>query len=318
MAIESRGYSQALQRALVDFGADVSFAAASQKLQEHYGLEVPASSIRAVTLHHAKDLGSLPIQSQEGLPKQAAEVVIVESDGTMVPMVETADSSFEGDRRKTRQVLWKEGITSLAYAQGTVDPLYAGTLEGRDEAGFQMKEVALAAGLDPHSRVHALGDGAPWIYEKMEVHFGTQAHYLIDFYHLCDYLNAADQAAFEDYRPVFSLHQHLLKTGKASQVVAELKPKQEPSSTPKEQAPIRALVRYMENRPGQFEYQQALAQQLPIGSGKIESSHRSLIQKRLKLPGAWWKKPNADKMIQLRAARANGQWEEYWQKLKRA
>ena len=55
-------------------------------------------------------------------------------------------------------------------------------------------------------------------------------------------------------------------------------------------APIRALVRYMKNRPGQFEYKTAIDQQLPIGSGKIESAHRSLIQKRLKLPGAWWKK----------------------------
>ncbi len=47
-------------------------------------------------------------------------------------------------------------------------------------------------------------------------------------------------------------------------------------------APIRALVRYMKNRPGQFEYKTAIDQQLPIGSGKIESAHRSLIQKRPK------------------------------------
>jgi hypothetical protein len=239
-----------------------------------------------VTLHHAKDLGSLPIQPQEGLPKKVAEIVIIESDGTMVPIVETADASWEGDRRKTRQVSWKEGITSLAYVQGAVNPFYAGTLEGRDEAGFQMKAVALAAGLGPHTQVHALGDGAPWIEEKIEVHFGTQARYLIDFYHLCDYLDAADQAAFADYRLVFTTHKRLLKTGNPLRVVEDLKPKQEPPSVPKEQAPIRALVRYMENRPGQFEYQQAIAQQLPIGSGKIESSHRSLIQKRLKLPGA--------------------------------
>lgn len=298
----------------MDFGADVSFAAASQKLQEHYGIEIPASSIRALTLQHAQGLGLLPLRPA----KQEVAVVIVESDGALVPIVETAEAALSGDRRKTRQISWKEGITSLAYAQGAVAPIYAGTLAGRDEAGFQMKEVALAAGCGPHSRVHALGDGALWIYENIEAHFGTQARYLIDFYHLCDYLDAADQAAFDDYRPVFTTHKHLLKTANPLRVLADLKPKQEPPSIANEQAPIRALVRYMENRPGQFEYQQAIAQHLPIGSGKIESSHRSLIQKRLKLPGAWWKKNNADKMIRLRAARANGQWEEYWQPLKRA
>ena len=94
--------------------------------------------------------------------------------------------------------------------------------------------------------------------------------------------------------------------------------RQEPESIPNEQAPIRALVRYMKNRPGQFEYKTAIDQQLPIGSGKIESAHRSLIQKRLKLPGAWWKKQHADQMIQLRVARANGKWDCYWQQLQRA
>ena len=34
---------------------------------------------------------------------------------------------------------------------------------------------------------------------------------------------------------------------------------------------------------------------LPIGSGKIESTNKHLIQKRLKLPGAWWKKRKCGK-----------------------
>ncbi|MAE16090.1 MAG: hypothetical protein CL911_01445, partial [Deltaproteobacteria bacterium] len=36
---------------------------------------------------------------------------------------------------------------------------------------------------------------------------------------------------------------------------------------------------------GQFDDPAAIEQQLPIASGQIESSHRHLIQKRLKLPG---------------------------------
>ena len=52
---------------------------------------------------------------------------------------------------------------------------------------------------------------------------------------------------------------------------------------------------------------------MPIGSGEIESAHRHVIQQRLKIPGAWWKPDNAHKMLALRVARANGQWNEYWQ-----
>ena len=54
IGVQCRGYSKPLQRAMVDFGADVSFAAASQKLKEHYGIDIPSSSIRARTLHHSQ------------------------------------------------------------------------------------------------------------------------------------------------------------------------------------------------------------------------------------------------------------------------
>jgi len=52
---------------------------------------------------------------------------------------------------------------------------------------------------------------------------------------------------------------------------------------------------------------------LPIGSGEIESRHRHVIQARLKRAGAWWKEENAEKMLALRVARANCEWESYRQ-----
>ena len=56
-------------------------------------------------------------------------------------------------------------------------------------------------------------------------------------------------------------------------------------SVPKTNAPLRACIHTIQNRPGQFDDPAAIEQQLPIASGQIESSHRHLIQKRLKLPG---------------------------------
>ena len=43
-------------------------------------------------------------------------------------------------------------------------------------------------------------------------------------------------------------------------------------------------------RKDQLNYKGAIAAGLPIGSGEIESSHRFVIQERLKIPGAWWQK----------------------------
>ena len=39
--------------------------------------------------------------------------------------------------------------------------------------------------------MHGIGDGAPWIAEQVKQQFGSQGEYLIDFYHLCEYLAAA-------------------------------------------------------------------------------------------------------------------------------
>jgi hypothetical protein len=48
------------------------------------------------------------------------------------------------------------------------------------------------------------------------------------------------------------------------------------------------------------------------GSGEIESAHRYVAQKRLKLPGAWWLVEHAEHMLALRINRLNGEWEDYW------
>lgn len=64
----------------------------------------------------------------------------------------------------------------------------------------------------------------------------------------------------------------------------------------------------------QFNYPKAKVQGFSLGSGKVESFHRSLIQKRLKIPGAWWLKKNAATRADLRKIRANNGWELLWNK----
>ena len=50
----------------------------------------------------------------------------------------------------------------------------------------------------------------------------------------------------------------------------------------------------------------------------IAGAHRHVLQKRLKLSGAWWKKRNLKHMVALRILRANKQWDHYWNDLKAA
>ncbi len=111
-------------------------------------------------------------------------------------------------------------------------------------------------------------------------------------------------------------HKALLKTNQAKAVLQALAPHREAADKPDDEAPVRACYRYLTNRLGQLDYLGALSNNLPIGSGEIESAHRYIVQERIKRPGAWWKPKNAINIIALRIADANGAWDRYWDSLR--
>ena len=185
--------SRPLQRAIVDFAADQPFAQARAKLEEHYGFAIGESTIQRITFAHAEAMHEshrrdLEFPETPGLSKP----IVVETDGGMVPIVEP---NREGkDKRKGKTLSWREAKLSLAHAQGSCTPVYAGSIEGGVEAGRRLLSYAVRAGFGANSRIHAVGDGAPWIVGQIEQQFGDQGCYLIDFYHVCEYLAAASAA----------------------------------------------------------------------------------------------------------------------------
>jgi hypothetical protein len=282
---------------------------------EHYGLEVPFSAIRRITEHHGAQLHGEPQWLQGENSDKSTRQLIAEMDGSMIPTVLIAEE-FVGDKRKTREVAWKEARLGLVYEQGCTDPVFGATTGGVDQAGDQLSLCASRIGMDSRTKVHAVGDGAPWIADQVERIFGAQSSYLVDFYHLCDYLAAASKSCAKDHQAWFASQKRWMKYGQIDKVLANLAIHQEPPGVEDKDAPVRACLRYLQNRPAQLDYLKALREELPIGSGKIESAHRYIIQERLKISGAWWKIDNADKMLALRVTRANGNWNNYWNSLR--
>ena len=310
-----RGHSLPLQRRLTDFGAEKSFAKAAKQALEHYGIEVSENAVRNITEAHGEALqGCIEFQQGEANSKPR-EQLIAETDGTMIPIV-TTDPAQETDQRKTRKVKWKEARLGLIYEQGTTEPIFGVTTGSPEEAGEQLANCASRVGLGDNTKIHGVGDGATWIADQIEILFGSQGSYLIDFYHLCDYLSAASKSCAADSGKWFALQKQRFLDGMWKDVLEALKPHIEPTCVEDKNAPVRACDRYIRNRPGQFDYSGANDAGLPIGSGQIESAHRYVIQERIKIPGAWWKLNNADKMLALRITRVNGHWEKYWSSLK--
>jgi hypothetical protein len=308
--VSCRGSSLPLQRVMTDFGADHAFGQVPDKLQEHYGIEMPVSTIQRTTEQHAQRIYDQAAAPEIGPSAVAGVTFIGELDGSMVPVVEPSPTA--DDKRKGKRLSWKEVRLNLVHRQGSVTPTFGGNFAGGvEESGRQWWRCAAKAGFGPGSHLHAVGDGAPWIANQLELHFGPQGSYLVDFYHLCEYLAAAaNVCAPANSRAWLELQKDRLKANQVAAVLDSLAPFVTPDH---DDDPVTACDRYLRNRLGQLDYQSAIQQDLPIGSGEIESAHRYIIQERIKLPGAWWSPVHIETMLALRLNRANGEWGAYWQ-----
>lgn len=282
---------------------------------EHHGVTLAPSTVRALTLQHAtalkeRQLARPPVRT---LPPKGAATLLVETDGTMLPHVEFAPG--RGDRRKLRRVAFREPRLLAAQAAGQTRTYYAVSCGDLTETGEQWMQTARQAGWASPTYLHAVGDGAEWIARLAATCFGKQGHFLLDLYHVGQYLAAAAPPDQPDY---LSRQKARLCAGEHANVIAELATRLEPDETADEVAPIRAAHRYLSNRTDQLDYPAALARQLPLGSGLIESGHRHVLQKRLKIPGGAWLRANAESMAHARALRANAGWSEYWSALAQA
>lgn len=317
--VECRGYSLPLQRVMVDFGAEESFDKAAQRIKEHYHIELCESAVRRVTLTHAAAINEEQEQERDAelAAGGGAEVVIGEVDGSMVPIV--IPDAESGDKRKKKVLKWEEMRLALAHKLGCVSPLYGVTMGSVEEAIEVLADCVRRAGGSLESYLHLLGDGARWIKLRIENQFGEQGHYLLDIYHVIEYLSAAGEVMGEGrQREWVREKKEQMMENQVAAVIEELQERAEGEEVGEEEAVVRKCLRYLSNNEGSMDYQGAREKGLPIGSGEIEGGHRWVIQARLKVAGAWWRRENAQIMAALRVNRANGEWQSYWQRVRQA
>ena len=309
--------STRLERKICDFGIDHSFKKTCDKLKEHYNLDLPKEKVRIITERHAQSAQAyLEAHPHKGTAKETT--IIAEMDGSMVPIVQPLDEAKETekqDRRKKKTVCYREYRLALAHQQGSISTQMSGTFGDVDQSGTCLRNSVESIGESHDNSIHVVGDGATWIANQVEKQFGNNANFLVDLYHVCEYLADASKTCSGSDSPCAWKNQQksLLKEGKLTQVLQNLLPHIEPPESPEDESPVRACYRYLTNREDQLDYKTALESGLPIGSGEIESAHKYIIQKRLKVPGAWWLEENASAIIAMRICRHNELWEDYWE-----
>jgi len=82
---------------------------------------------------------------------------------------------------------------------------------------------------------------------------------------------------------------------------------------PARRKPADEAANYLTNLAPYLDYPTALANGWPIATGIVEGACRHLIKDRMDITGARWGLAGAEAVLKLRALKANGDFEHYWQ-----
>ena len=166
-------------------------------------------------------------------------------------------------------------------------------------------------------RICAIGDGAPWIWNRMEELF-PDAKMVLDYYHCSEYLYALANAQYGKNSQTG--HEWIEATltrlfcNQTDEVIAEINSMESTSEAAEEQ--IEKTARYLTERRKMINYGSFKRGGYHIGSGGIESSNKFISNVRLKRSGAWWYPTNANNILKLRCAKYNGTFDRIMEKFK--
>ena len=173
-------------------------------------------------------------------------------------------------------------------------------------------------GLDNAQKVVTVNDGSQWIESFADYHF-PQATRILDFHHATGYIADAGKAVWGDeddqFKVWFRQMTHQLKHKPPRQTIADICQLQTMVNSDKQIAAIDDARRYLQKRELMIDYLHFRSLGLPIGSGAVESSHKQVVQSRMKQAGMRWAEHHVDSMLALRNLVCNDRWSEGWSQI---
>lgn len=190
-----------------------------------------------------------------------------------------------------------------------------------DEANEMMlgmgEDVSALLRTRPDLEVSALADGAPEMWNLLDVasgiieaDHGRRPDRRVDFWHLVEKLAPAAAAVHgekEGARVLARWRSRLLNChGAAYQIRQELI--DSGRSTGRSGNPVHEAITYLTNHADRFEYAAARANGLPIGSGAVEATCKTVVSVRMKRSGARWKEETGRHVLLLRVLAQSDAW----------
>lgn len=184
------------------------------------------------------------------------------------------------------------------------------------------RDVSTLLGTQPSLEVVLLADGAKELWGVLEEKLsakslgipGRQVTSLIDFWHVLEKLAGAASMLWAEEKARSQLAQWrrllLLRRDAPATIRRTLSRSRGLNSWLNGAQPVREAATYLENNAHRMRYTRARRRGLPIGSGNVEATCKSLVSMRMKRPGARWKAETGEDVIQLRALMLSDRWND--------
>jgi len=272
------------------------------------GVKVSDSTIYRLT--DAVGEAAKDVIDSEGVRKEitldAGEHLYVQVDGSML---------------LTRSDGWKETKLGRIFKSSSLmaesesrrwikESEYVGHLGDHEEFENLMSKLIDEPYRKNEEQIVFVGDGARWQWSWAEAEYPKSIK-ILDFYHAMEHIGKYLKIAKRNKREVDKMMNklgHILKVKGVATVERYIEKIPRKTKTQNEQ--YCKLRIYINNNRTKMDYPSYIKKGYLIGSGAIESAHRTVLQKRMKQSGQRWTISGLSNMIKLRTASMSGYWNE--------
>lgn len=298
------GISPYLQEQVCRVGSKLVFSEAEEEFDKLLGLSINAKQVERVCHCYGEKLEDI---DWEMAYQDSVQLKLRLKDN------EPLYSMIDGSMIFTREEAWKEIKLGRIFASNDqigiskgrgeiTQSLYSAHLGPAEEFWEKFAEI-----IPTGCKLVFISDGAKWIWNYINDHYPGSIQ-ILDYYHFRQHLYDFAKIWFEreDLMTTFTdkMTSYLFEnmTGK---FFAELE--QMTHQSKEKQGAKFKLLQYLETNKNRINYGEYVSMGLLIGSGPIESAHRNIIQKRLKLSGQRWTIKGAQQISNLRVAYKSNQ-----------
>lgn len=292
-----------MQDLILATSSECVYSHSKELLSKYLGIEISEMQLYRITDYYGELLTTTLADNTCLHPLQSdTDVLYAMADGSMLLTREDNWKEVKLGRIFSGKSCWQ-----IEGKPNEIDTSQYVSHFGNCHLFTQKMDAVLDAYGNLDDKLIFITDGAVWLRQWIEDAY-PRAIAILDFYHAKEYLCAFAKDYFKDEinrKKWVSEQEELMLQSEVSQVIDRIKlmQKESPISTAKKViAYFSANISRMD-----YKYYKTIGKGI-IGSGAMESAHRTVIQCRMKLSGQRWSKKGLTNMLCLRTIKKNNQW----------